>query len=93
MFTDLEHPVLLVLTVVACIPLFRSWAALLFGSWKNALASIRWLFVRDRTSFVRGEYVEDKFAEIRLAVLLLLCGATVLAVYTLVARVALWLGT
>ena len=89
---EVQHPLLLVLSAAASIPLYRTWASLLFGSWQKAPASVRWVFVRDTKPFERGDYVDDKFAEIRLIVLLVLCGVTIWAVYAGVSHVAHWLG-
>ena len=90
---DVQHPLLLVLSIATSIPLCRTWASLLFGSFQKALGSVRWVFIRDTKSFERGDYVDDKFAEIRLAALVVLCGITIWAVYTGVSRIAHWLGT
>ena len=78
---EIEHPVLLVLLAIALVPVYGIWAWALFGSSRGAIDAIRWAFARDGKSFLEGNYVEDKFAELRLLALLGLCGLSVAAAY------------
>ena len=77
-----DHPVLLAVLAIACLPTFGLWAWLLFGSTDNALRAARWPFIGDTRSLLRGDYVEDKFAEVRLGLMVVFYAATVAAVYT-----------
>ena len=81
---SVDHPLLLAAMAVCCLPIYGLWAWALFGSTANALRAVRWVFVRDHKSLFRGDYTEDKFAEVRLGVLAALCVVTVAASYTAV---------
>ena len=90
MWNDIEHPWLLALSVVLSAPLVRAWAILLFGSVRRSAHAVRWVFRRDSHSLVRGDYLEDKLAEVRLALLLVLSGVAVIAMYEAIQRLIGW---
>ena len=92
MWNDIDRPWLLALSVVLCIPFFRTWAILLFGSVRRTVQALRCIFRRDSDSFLRGDYIEDKLAEVRLALLLVFSVATVIATYQAITRLIAWVG-
>jgi hypothetical protein len=77
----IEHPLLLLVISIACIPIYDAWAWLLFGSRERALSALRWVFRSDWKSLWRGEFGEDQFAEYRLAALVGLSALSVAAFY------------
>jgi hypothetical protein len=91
-WNDIAHPWVLAPSAVVCTPFFRAWAILLFGSVRRTVEALRWSFRRDSDSFARGDYVEDKLSEVRLALLLVLSGATVIAMYEAFSRPIAWVG-
>jgi len=90
---SIDYPLLLILLTVFCIPLYATWAAFLFGSWQKAILAVRWVFIRDSKSFMEGDYIEDKFAEVRLAALLIACLMTIAAFYKAVTEMIQWLSS
>jgi hypothetical protein len=81
MSAAIQHPWALAVAGLACVPVYGAWGRLLFGSWRSGIAALGWVFTRDKASFFRGDYVDDKFAEIRLMAWLVLCGITMAAAY------------
>ena len=86
----LEHPVLLVVLVVANRPLYRLFVQTLFGGVEGLGEAVRYWFIPDLYSFLTNRYFEDWWAELRLTAWFLLRVGCVVAEYTLVKSFLDW---
>ena len=75
----MNKTVLLILAILN-IPIFISFASMLFGK-GGFTETLRYAFTPDFISALRGEFWEDRWAELMFAVWLVICVALVLAEY------------
>ncbi len=60
----LEHPVLLVVLIVANWPLYRWFVQILFGGVEGMGEAVKYWFIPDLYSFLTNRYFEDWWAEL-----------------------------
>ncbi|RQW01877.1 hypothetical protein EH223_13915 [candidate division KSB1 bacterium] len=77
------NKILLAILIVLNLPLFGALASMLFGK-DGIFGAIRYLFIPDLISAFRGEYWDDKWAEIMFSLWLFLCAALVYSEYNFI---------
>ncbi|MBX7259597.1 MAG: hypothetical protein K1Y02_24780 [Candidatus Hydrogenedentes bacterium] len=78
------HPVLLISLIVVNVPVYFGLGKLLFGNWENFDEAVRFLFTPDVFSWIRGEGIEDWWAEMKLGLLVSSSFFAVLGEYGLI---------
>jgi hypothetical protein len=77
--------ILIVLSVVN-IPLYLVIGKVLFGGWVEFLDAVKFWFTPDVFSLFRGEYADDFWAELKIGLFVVLCGACVFGEFRLIQK-------
>jgi hypothetical protein len=89
---SIEFPVIFIIVAILCLPIYKFWAEILFGSVKQAIDNLRWFAKSDMISLLKSNYLKDKFAELKWTALLFLCVSTVFSFYAGSVSIAFYLG-
>ncbi len=80
---------LLIILIVVNIPLYLGVGKVIFGGWEEFLEALKFWIKPDWLSWFQGEGWEDWVAEMKLAILVILCGVAVWGEYALITKLFL----
>jgi hypothetical protein len=72
---------------VGNIPIYILLGKLLFEDWEGFKEAVGYLFTPDFWSFFEGEWLEDRWAELKLGLFVILCGALWLGELVLITKI------
>ena len=91
MLPSFDHPYLVAFLMVANWPLYRAYGTIIFGDRHELGKAVYYWFVPDMVSALRGEWLEDQWATIKLTLFALICFAAIAAEYTGILKLVAWL--
>lgn len=87
---QIEYPWLWPIAALVCLPLYRLWVEVFFGSLQRGVEALPWLRGRGKPSILDPDYIEAKFSEVRWLGIVGCCLLTATAAYGGLARVWSW---
>jgi hypothetical protein len=72
---------LIIILVVANTPIYLIVGRTFFGGWQGFVEALRFWFTPDILSAFRGEYYEDRWQRMKLAVFAAMCAGLIVAEY------------
>ena len=86
-----DHPFLLLILIVLNFPIYRILMEEFFGDIGNLKDSVWYWFTPDIISVLKGEFLEDKWAELKLGFYIGACSSVVAAEYIAISKLIVWL--
>ena len=85
-----DHPLLLIILVVANGPLYRAIGSLLFENADDVQDAVYYWLIPDIIALFRRNWWEEQWAGFRLGIFAVVSGLTVAAEYTAITKLTTW---